>query len=121
MQNQIIFEEDTGILNSIYHGNQTAESIDAIAEAAVPLITKLRAKKRKVLILINSIDIKSQTAEARKAALDQLNFLDYDKIAIFGAAQFIRTIISFLISVARKKNKIRYFETEAEARAWLLE
>jgi hypothetical protein len=119
MQNEVLLEE-TGILNSIYHGDQTDASINGIAEAAKPLIEQCRLAKKKVLILIDVRDIHGQTAAARKAALDQLNFLDYDKLAIFGAKTFIKQIIVFLIAASGKKEKVRYFNTEEEARAWLL-
>ncbi len=121
MQNDIYLEEGTGIINSIYHGDQTTASINEIAEAAKPFILGLRKNKKSVMLLINVSDIHGQTAGARKAALDQINFLDYDKIAIFGAKMFIKQIVEFLIAVSGKSAKVKYFRDEESARKWLLE
>lgn len=121
MQNQVFLEENTNILNSIYHGDQTAESINEIAAAAKSIIDDQRKNNKKVFILINVKDIQGQTASARKAALDQLNFLDFDKLAIFGASAVIKQIVRFLMTLTTKGEKVKYFDTEKEARDWLLE
>lgn len=121
MQNEVLWEKEASILNSIYHGDQTADTINEIAEAVKPMIAEMRANKKKVLILINLADIHNQTAAARKAALDQIDDLDYDKIAIYGANIFIKKVVEFLIASAGKREKVQYFNTEEEARKWLLE
>ncbi len=119
MQNEIRPEEDAGIIYSIYHGDQTKESIHDITVAAKEVITKLRGKQKPVYILIDVRDVKNQDSGGRKAAIDGINTLDYDKMAIFGASLMIKYVAQFLIRTSHMQDKVKYFTTEAEARAWL--
>lgn len=120
MQNSIVLEKPDYILNSVYHGEQTDSSINEIAAAATTLIQQMRGEGKKVLLLVNLMDVGGQTAPARRAALNQINFLDYDKLAIFGGGVFLKQVVQFLITVSNRGAKVRYFDTEQEARAWLL-
>ncbi len=118
-QNEVKLEEETQIILSIYHGDQTSESIRDAIDAAKPLTVKLRTIGKPVHILIDTSDIRSQDSGARKAALDGLESLDYDKLCIFGGQTIIKYITQFLIQVSSKKDKVRYFDTEKDARDWL--
>ncbi len=89
-------EEENNIILSIYHGDQTAATIREIAEAVKPVTAKLRSQGKPVYFLIDSSDIQRQDAGARKSAIDAINMLDYDKMAIFGASLFIKQVAQFL-------------------------
>jgi predicted glycosyltransferase len=120
MQNELKIEDSTGFIISIYHGHQTAVSILEIAQAAAQTIQSVRAQHKPVLLLIDTRDIESQDSGSRKAAIEAINSLDYDKMAIYGAPLFIKYVVEFLITVSQKKEKIKYFDTEEQARSWLM-
>lgn len=120
MQNALLPVEDSGIITSVYHGSQTLDSVTEITQAVKPVITSLREQNKPVYLLIDARDLQDQNAGARKAAIDGINTLDYNKMAIFGAKTVIKYIAQFLIQVADKMEKVKYFNTEQEARDWLL-
>jgi len=67
------------------------------------------------------IDLQSSTefsSAARKIWVEFLQDGRIKKTAIFGGNVFVRTLASFVIAAAGKKN-ISFFSTEEEARAWL--
>lgn len=119
MQNTIQLEEENSVIYSIYHGAQTAQAIEEITHAVEPVIMGWRKKGKPVCILIDARDIQSQDAGARKAAITGIDALDYDKMAIFGASLFIKHVAQFLLAVAKKQERVQYFDTEEQAREWL--
>src|SRR5258708_8522416 len=100
MQNEMRLEEENNIIHSVYHGDQTTATINEIAEAVKPVAVKWRSEGKPVYFLIDSSGIEHQDSGARKAAIDAINTLDYDKMAIFGASLFIKQVAQFLIKVS---------------------
>lgn len=121
MQNQFYVEKDTDIIVSVYEGTQTEQSINEIAQAVVPTIKELRAAGRPVRLLIDSSRVTKQDSGARRAALQGINTLDYDKMAIFGAPLLIKHVVQFLLKVSNRIDQVQYFDTEEQARRWILE
>ena len=69
------------------------------------------------------IDLRASTEFSSAARKVWVEFLKDDRIkktAIFGGNVFVRTLASFVIAAAGKKN-IHFFLTEEEAREWLIE
>ena len=67
------------------------------------------------------IDLKQSTqfsSEARKIWVKFLQNPKISKTAIFGGNVFVRTLASFVIAAAQKKN-IKFFITEEEALDWI--
>lgn len=119
MQNEIRLEENTNIIYSLYHGDQTAVVLGEVIDAAKPMIQKLREQGKPVCLIVNTSDIKHQDAAARKLAAEAINTLDYDKLAICCAPLMIKHIIQFIIKASLKQDRVRYFDTEQAARDWI--
>ncbi len=119
MANTIFIEPTTNIVVSIYDGVQTRDTLVAMTNQAKTYISQLRADQKPVLMLINTKGITNQDSGARAMAVEAINSLEYDKMAIFGANVFLKHVLSFMIQLALKKETVRYVDNEAEAREWL--
>jgi hypothetical protein len=119
MQNIIKYDEPSNIMLTTYHGSQTAAVFEETVENAIEVIKKIRAQNRPVHMLIDASDVTTQDSGARTAAINAINSLDYDKMAIFSSSVFVKYLVTFLIMAAQKQDKIKYFDTEEQARTWL--
>lgn len=119
MANTVLVEPTTNIIVSIYVGEQTRDTLVAMTNLAKPHIAQLRATQKPVLMLIDTKAITTQDSGARAMAVEAINSLDYDKMAIFGANVFLKHVLSFVMQLALKKEKVRYFNDESQAREWL--
>ena len=118
MPNTIELQPD-GTLLSIYEPVQTYETIHAVTLQSEPLIDAVRAKGKPVLILIDISQVRSQDIGARKAALEGIVALHFNKMAIFGASLLIKHVALFIIQVTGKADIVKYFDTKEEALRWL--
>jgi hypothetical protein len=118
MANTIQLQPD-GILLSVYEPIQTYETIHAVTQETQKLIETLRSEGKPVRILIDITEVKSQDIGARKAALEGIVALAFDKMAVYGATIFIKHVARFIIQVAGKTDAVKYFDTKEEAMTWL--
>ncbi len=118
MANTIELQSD-GILMSVYQPVQTYEAIHDVTLETQKLIEKVRAEGKPVLILIDIRQVTTQDIGARKAALEGITNLRFDKMAVFGATLFIKHVTKFILQMSGKSDFIRYFETQDEAVRWL--
>lgn len=109
-----------GILLSVYQPEQTYETIKDVSERTRVEIERLRAQGKPVRILIDISQVKTQDIGARKAALEGITSLEFDKMAVFGAGLFIKHVAGFVIQAAGKSEMVKYFDTEKEATEWLI-
>ncbi len=118
MANTSIVRSDDIIL-SVYQPEQTYQTIHDITEQTRVLTAQLRTEHKPVKIMIDVSQVTSQDTGARKAAMEGISSLDYDKMAVFGASIFIKHVASFIIQATGKVDKVKYFNTEEEAVHWL--
>lgn len=97
-------------------GKDVTEVINQVTVAS----TKIRKQKKNVLVLVDISGIKSENSQARLEAMKLLK-LNYDKLAVFGASEDISQVVLYLIRTTAMLKKARYFNTESEARFWLLQ
>lgn len=71
-------------------------------------------------VLINLKASSEFSSSARKVWVEFLSDERIQKTAIFGGNIFVRTLASFVIAATGKKN-IHFFQTEEEARVWLVQ
>lgn len=103
-----------------YHG-------DLDGEAMVRLSTQSREftlGQPRVFLLVDMTRIGKISAEARRASASGSTGLVLRGIAVFGASAALRIIAGFVARATdlmnrNNDNPTRFFETEAEARAWI--
>jgi hypothetical protein len=79
-----------------------------------------------LFVLCDARGLGDISAESRKAAISVSKGLPYRGIATFGASFHARMVAKLLVGAAQllfgsSDNPVRFFDTEAEARAWLRE
>ncbi len=119
MQNEVKLDKKAGVINVIDHGIQTKEKLVTTGNAIRNVSKELRSENLPVRILIDVRDMGEQTADSRSEVVNLFKTLDFDKTAAFGANIYIKYVINFILYVLNR-SKIKYFETENEAKEWLL-
>lgn len=119
MANTVFIEPVTQILISKYEGDQTRDTLLDMSNRARPFIQELRSANKPVHMLVDTAAVNKQDSGARAMAVQAINSLDYDKMAIFGANVFLKHVLSFVMQLAIKKDRVKYFNTQEEARSWL--
>jgi hypothetical protein len=117
------FFNPAGFIEQHYKGNQTPDSVIAAVNVLVARAKKLKLDKRLALILVDvtdvpKIDISGKMARARKEAVQAMRSAEYDRIAIYGNVA-VQVMVSTLVMIAGKRDKIRVFADRVEAIKWL--
>jgi len=121
MNQNSAFLNDKGLLEIVYVGDQSHETVTPMVERAIELTKQLRERNQDVLILGNLEQIGKSTPSSREATIKGLKSADYDRIAIFSASSFIKGLANLLITAIRQGEKIRTFTDRQEAENWLLD
>jgi hypothetical protein len=107
-------------------GDVTTDDIQAIYEVQ----TKFCEGKPYIFVLVDVSEIRSISADARRAAAEGPKIgnstLPVRANAVVGASFHFRIVGTLIAKAAKlihrsRENPTRFFETEAEARAWLVE
>ena len=114
-------DDSSGIITLRAAGVLDEERIRAICADLRGLIEA----KGCAFLLVNFSDAVSIAASGRKAVLDEFRDVRLDAAGVVGASFHIR-VLSILITKAlqtftKRSHPLSFFDTEAEARAWLLE
>jgi|GEM_PF-5163876 len=117
-QNEVLLDEN-GFIQNNYRGDQTAEKIHAVTAETLRLIEGLRSENKRACILVDLSGMGKSTAASRKAASESLKLMVYDRVGIYGANIFMKFLANFVIMASGQSAKVRYFNTRAEAEAWL--
>lgn len=110
---------DNGIICITQTGHQTLESLNEFKPQVDKYTKDRHAAGKKALILVNVVGVTGHDASAREKK-DELFEGDYDATAIFGQTAPTGMIINWAVKVIGKSDKVRFFNSEAEATAWLL-
>lgn len=114
-----VFLNDKSIIESIFHGAQTEETVSALATHYKALCEQLKKEGKPIYSLVDMNDITHADAGARNAVLPILQNVSFQKIALFGGNTVIRTLAKFMAYVSKDLSSMRYFETRNEAEQWL--
>lgn len=103
-----------------YDGDMDAASMLAYAEQS----RIYTANKPRVFLIVNTSKLGRLSAEARRMSADGSKGLALRGIAVIGASRTIRVLAELVsrgmdILNRNNDNPTRFFETEAEARAWI--
>lgn len=112
---------ENGLIYKTFNGDQNGQSIRKLQKETEKCVLVLRKQNKKVLILADLSNLGRTTLSARKAEIDFINKLDFDKAAVFGDGIVNRTLAKLIVNASAKAFKINFFSTRDEAESWLLE
>lgn len=117
-----IFFEPPWLLYYILRGNLSADELVGF----IAVRDEVASGSPFLLALADLRELGTIPVEARKVAAHRLKRSPYRGTAIFGASLQARTLAKLVLGAARllgreDRNPVRFFDTEAEARAWLAE
>lgn len=108
-----------GIIHNVYDGDQSAETLNQLAEEMPKLTRQLRRQSKKVLILTDITKLGRISLPGRVLGVKIIKNTDFDKVAIFGPSFMEKTIFEVVANLVGRGLTIRYFNNEKDARAWL--
>ncbi len=114
-----VFINPEGYVEVTVIGDQTSETFGAASVEAQPLIGKLRKEGKAVLGLIDLTQKGKYTPASNKAAMQLLEDMDYDKIAMFGAEYVLKEVTELIILAMGRKDTTKLFGKREDAIAWL--
>ncbi|WP_437981074.1 STAS/SEC14 domain-containing protein [Sorangium sp. So ce117] len=113
-------EEPDGVLFVAIVGDISEQMARAITAAC----QRMRDSGRDVLVLSDARGNGALPPPARKAFAEGLSSARLDAVAVFGASFSLRVIGTLVLKsmnlLAQRSHAIAFFDTEGEARAWLL-
>lgn len=114
-----IFMNDDEIIEVIIEGDQTYMTFENLRYDAMDMISRLQkeGKPRRGLININKLG--KFNADSNRAAMEILESLNYDKVAIFGANTILTEVTKAIILAMGKGDTTRIFANREAALEWL--
>jgi UDP-N-acetylmuramyl pentapeptide synthase len=120
MNNSVSIGKKT-VIEQVYEGDQTHDAIRQLTLELTEICSKLRGKKKEVKILADLTKIGNTTTGSRRALVESLEDVDYDKVALFGGGTYIKHLANFIIQASGRLKKVKVFNTRKEALKWLKE
>lgn len=120
MANRIFFNE-SGFVEVRIEGDQTYMTFENLRPTASEILDDLQKANKKRLGLIDVSEQGSFSPDSNRAAMELLESLNYDKIAIYGATKFLQDVTAAIILAMGKGNNTKIFATRDEALEWLLD
>jgi|GEM_PF-5800594 len=121
MANIVALDAD-GLIHETLIGNQTTDTIDQLNTKAAAVIAELREQHPDagLRFLVDVHQVGSQTLGARQTAARFITTMKFEKIAVFGADDYLNGVINLIISATQRSDSVKLFKDEASARAWLV-
>lgn len=114
-----VFINPEGYVEVTIIGDQTGQSFRQSSAEAEPLIHQLRQASKPVLGLVDLTQKGKYTPESNKAAMQLLEDMDYDRIAMFGAEYVLKEVTELIILAMGRKDTTKLFGKREDAVAWL--
>jgi hypothetical protein len=112
-----VFINSEGFFEVILVGKQTGVDFKDLYEKAKPLIDKVSAEGKPLRGLIDMTKQTNYSLSSDKAALELLESIDYDKLAMYSAPH--AAVTEGIIMAMGKGDYTKLFKTRDEAIAWL--
>ncbi len=113
-----VFINPAGFIEIIVVGDQTADTFNDLYEQAIALIPEMNKQGKPVRGLVDLTDEGNFTISSNKAALQLMEKVNYDKLALCNAP--LPEIVKAVIMAIGKNDKTKLFDTRAQAIVWLL-
>lgn len=118
MANRIFLNQDN-IVEAVIEGEQTYMTFDNLTMSAQALLVQLQKEGKPRLGLIDVTNQKNFTPDTNRAAMQILESLNYDKVAIFGAKTLLTEVTKAIILAMGKTHNTKIFPDRDSAVAWL--
>lgn len=118
MANRIFLNQDN-IVEAVIEGEQTYMTFDNLTISAQELLEKLQKEGKPRLGLIDVTNQQNFTPDTNRAAMQILESLNYDKVAIFGAKTLLTEVTKAIILAMGKSENTKIFPDRDSAMAWL--
>lgn len=118
MANRIFLNQD-GIVEAIIEGEQTFMTFDNLTMDAQELLNQLQKEGKPRLGIIDITNQANFTPDTNRAAMQILESLNYDKVAIYGAKTLLTEVTKAIILAMGKTHNTKIFADRESAMAWL--
>lgn len=120
MANQVFIDDD-GILQHVLGADFSADTLADSHELLVPLAEKRKQSGQPLLMLVDGRAVSKVDTYTRRAALASLEAITYERIGILVGNPYMKTMANLLLKTSGRGNKAKVFDTQEQARAWLLQ
>jgi len=110
---------DQGIIEILVNGDQTVDSVQAMADRATELGDVQQSAGKRILILDNLTMIGAVPPDARKRVVELAKSLPYDKLAMLGKGTAIRLGANLMLQATGRGRYVKYFDDYDKATRWL--
>ena len=120
MANRIFYNLE-GYVEVQIEGEQTYMTFQNMLPDALQIVESLQEQGKKRLGLIDVSKQKSFSPDSNRAAMNILESLNYEKLAIFGAGRILTEVTKAIVLAMGKNSNTRIFKDRVSAVTWLLE
>lgn len=114
-----IFINAKNLVEAKYQGDQTEEDIASTYKQQLVLADQIARKGLPRNFLIDVSSLGKTTADSRKRAVEYIDKLEVNKLAVFGGNTFNRHLVNLILRAIGKTHLMKYFSSREEAEKWL--
>lgn len=115
-----IFLNEEGMIEVQVEGDQTYMTFVNLKDDAAQLLNKQQEAGKPRLGLIDITKQGKFSADSNRAAMEVLESLNYDKLAIFGGNTLTTEVSKAIVLALGKSENTHVFQKREDAVAWLL-
>jgi hypothetical protein len=115
-----IFLNEEGLIEVQVEGDQTYMTFENLKPDATELLGKLQQAGKPRLGLIDISKQGKFSADSNRAAMEVLESLNYDKLAIFGGNAITTEVSKAIVLAMGKSGNTKVYQKREEAVNWLL-
>ncbi|MEI6249073.1 MAG: hypothetical protein WCP00_00535 [bacterium] len=115
-----IFLNEEGLIEVQVEGDQTYMTFENLKPDATELLNKLQQAGKPRLGLIDISKQGKFSADSNRAAMEVLESLNYDKLAIYGGNAITTEVSKAIVLAMGKSGNTKVYQKREEAVNWLL-
>jgi hypothetical protein len=119
MANRITYNQD-GYIEVTIEGEQSYMAFVNLKADAADMIKQLQEEGKRRLGLLDITKQENYTPDTNRAAMEILESLNYEKLAIFGGGKFLTEVAKAIVLAMGKSGNTKIFSTRESAVEWLL-
>jgi hypothetical protein len=115
-----IFLNPAGYIEMVIIGDQTYDTFHEMLDKLPELLEQLEGQGKPLRGLIDLTQKGKYTPGSNKAAMEALEQVPYQRVAMFGADAVLKEVTEMIILAMGKKEKTQLFHDRESAVAWLM-
>lgn len=115
-----IFLNEEGLIEVQVEGDQTYMTFENLKPDAIELLNKLQQAGKPRLGLVDISKQGKFSADSNRAAMEVLESLNYDKLAIYGGNAITTEVSKAIVLAMGKSGNTKVYQKREEAVNWLL-